>query len=62
MTLIITLEARDKKEIDANLQAVKNSIFMGGLDDMEQMDGSYQINDKINIEYYDEQIQRYLIK
>jgi len=53
MIVVITLEAKDEKELDANLQAIRHSIIMGDLDNVELMDGSYQINNKTNIEYYE---------
>jgi len=47
--LTISTEAKNEQELDDNLQAIRNSIMMGDLDDAELMDGSYQIGNHSNI-------------
>lgn len=38
MKLIITTEAKDEDELESNLQAIRNSVFMGDIEDAE-LDG-----------------------
>ena len=57
MILVITTEAKDEEQIDDRLNTVRNSIMMGDLDDLELMDGSYQIGNHTNIEVFDQQLE-----
>ena len=50
MIVTITTEAKNEEELDANLQAIRNSVMMGDLEEAELMDGSYQIGSHTNIE------------
>ncbi len=54
MILVITTEAKDEEQIDDRLNTVRNSIMMGDIDDLELMDGSYQIGNHTNIEVFDQ--------
>jgi len=38
MKLIITTDAKDEDELESNLQAIRNSVFMGDIEEAE-LDG-----------------------
>lgn len=53
ITITLEVDANNEQQIDDKLNTVRNSIMMGDLDELELMDGSYQIGKHINIEVHE---------